>query len=147
MSEKSHLSIDPRLQNDCHVIGTLPSGLLLLHKNATLPWLILVPTEAPCELHELDQSTYRSVMDDVARLGRYVTARFQVDKINTAAIGNIVRQLHIHVIGRRENDPCWPGVVWGQLEQSSEYSTQQIQEIRLWAASDLQLTADGRPPR
>ena len=132
-----NFAIDQRLLADCHLLGQLHTCHLLLHKNATVPWLILVPPVEQTELHRLDDSTYKAVMDEVVRAGRFIENHFDVDKINTAAIGNIVRQLHIHVIGRREDDPCWPGVVWGNLEQSATYTHRALEEIRGWATDEL----------
>ena len=134
-----NFNIDQRLRDDCHLLGKLPFCHLLLQKNATIPWLILVPPVDQNELHELDNSTFRAVMDEVVLVGRFVEAHFDVDKINTAAIGNIVRQLHIHVMGRRQNDPCWPGVIWGNLQETTSYADKALEEIRSWAADELAL--------
>jgi diadenosine tetraphosphate (Ap4A) HIT family hydrolase len=110
-------SLHPRLLEDCHVLGRLVLCQVLLHRNATLPWFILVPecdAEAS-EWHDLPVARRRQLEDESMLVSRFLRARLDVHKVNIAAIGNIVAQLHVHVIGRRRDDPCWPGVVWGRL--------------------------------
>lgn len=105
--------LDPRLRQDCFLLGKLPLCQLLLMNNAALPWFILVPettvTEV-CDLPPVDQSTLLGEINQVSTLVRGFDG---VEKLNLAAIGNIVRQLHVHVVGRHPGDYCWPGVVWG----------------------------------
>ncbi|AOV17146.1 hypothetical protein BJI67_08810 [Acidihalobacter aeolianus] len=106
--------LDPRLARDCHRMGGLPCCELLLLDNALYPWFILVPRSTETELHALDAGFRDAVMDEVYQVAAYVEAHHpQIMKLNIAAIGNIVRQLHIHVVGRHDRDPAWPGVVWG----------------------------------
>ena len=90
---------------------------MLLHRNSSVPWFILVPDVAAelTELHELDAATRQRLDAELDLVARFTKARFDVAKLNVAAIGNIVPQLHVHIIGRRPDDPCWPGVVWGRL--------------------------------
>ncbi len=70
------------------------------------------------------------------RVGSFVRAEFPVDKLNIAAIGNVVRQLHVHVVGRHAGDYCWPGVVWG-TEPPARYTDAQVEGIRALAARSL----------
>jgi diadenosine tetraphosphate (Ap4A) HIT family hydrolase len=109
--------VHPRLLEDCHVLGQLELCSLLLHRNSSVPWFILVPDVAAevIELYQLDPATRLRLDDELDRVAKFTMARFGVAKLNIAAIGNIVPQLHVHVIGRRPDDPCWPGVVWGRL--------------------------------
>lgn len=109
--------VHPRLLEDCHVLGQLELCRVLLHRNSSVPWFILVPDVAAelTELHELDAATRQRLDAELDLVARFTKARFDVAKLNVAAIGNIVPQLHVHVIGRRPDDPCWPGVVWGRL--------------------------------
>ena len=95
------------------MLGEVDCGVVLLMDNAHYPWLVLVPFTEWTELHELDPARREEVCRMIDRLSRFVTENFPVDKINIGAIGNIVAQLHIHIVGRRHDDPCWPGVVWG----------------------------------
>jgi diadenosine tetraphosphate (Ap4A) HIT family hydrolase len=108
-------SLDDRLRDDTHVLGRVGEILVLLHRNATVPWFILVPRVNAQELHDLDNADAARLLDAARIVSRFVRDHFPTDKVNVAAIGNIVRQLHLHVVGRRADDPCWPGVVWGRL--------------------------------
>lgn len=94
--------------------GALGKCHVLLKDNATFPWFILVPEvdESITELHQLEASDYASVMFTVRQISEFMESHFKPDKLNVAAIGNIVSQLHIHIVARYESDPAWPGVVW-----------------------------------
>lgn len=94
--------------------GTLGKCRVLLKNNAVFPWFILVPQvdESTTEFHQLEPADYSSVMLTVRQVCEFAESHFRPDKINVAAIGNIVRQLHIHVVARYQADPAWPGVVW-----------------------------------
>lgn len=109
--------IHPRLLEDCHVLGRFELCSLLLHRNSSVPWFILVPDVAAelTELHELVPAVRQRLDVELDLVARFTNARFDVAKLNVATIGNIVPQLHLHVVGRRLDDPCWPGVVWGRL--------------------------------
>jgi diadenosine tetraphosphate (Ap4A) HIT family hydrolase len=121
----SDFALDPRLASDCHILGRLDNTLLLLMDNALVPWMILVPMVEVTELHELEWESQLQIMDQINLVSNYLKNSYAVDKINVAAIGNIVRQLHIHVVGRSEADYCWPNVVWG-AEGRKAYSEQEI---------------------
>lgn len=99
--------------------GTLGRCRVLLKDNAVFPWFILVPEvdEQITELHQLDAAEYASIMSTVRQMSEFVDSHFKPDKVNVAAIGNIVRQLHIHVVARYETDPAWPGVIWACSEK------------------------------
>jgi len=105
--------LDPRLAADTFPVGDDGACQVLLMDNAALPWLIVVPRTPHTELCELPAPLAREVAGVVERLSRFLLAEFALDKLNIAAIGNVVRQLHVHVVGRRHDDYCWPGVVWG----------------------------------
>ena len=110
--------LDSQLQKDCIVLGELEHSLLLLMNNALLPWFILVPKTDKTELYELAGDVQAGVWAEVNAVSKFVKNEFTVDKLNVAAIGNVVKQLHIHVIGRMHDDFCWPGVVWGRPEKA-----------------------------
>ncbi|MCW9047940.1 MAG: HIT domain-containing protein [Gammaproteobacteria bacterium] len=112
MSFKLH----PQLQTDCYDLGVLGDCTLLLNKNALLPWFILVPHTTENELYKLESHQQSNVQNSINKLAQFVESHFITDKLNIATIGNIVPQLHIHVIGRFKNDFCWPQPVWGQSE-------------------------------
>lgn len=113
--------LDPRLAADCHHLASLPLSELLLMNNALLPWFILVPRVQQTELHELPSAQQQALLQEINLLSRFLQQGFTPDKLNTAAIGNIVRQLHIHLVARRRDDICWPGVVWG-VSQREPYT-------------------------
>ena len=91
-----------------------------LQDDARFPWLILLPrVEGAVELDDLSREQRTALMDEVVRAGELVrtlaeTAGRPVDKLNTAALGNVTRQLHIHVVGRRRDDGLWPDPIWGR---------------------------------
>ncbi len=120
--------LDARLQQDCHVLGELQHSLLLLMDNALLPWFILVPRTDKTELYELPSEVQAGVLSEINIVSRFVKDAFCVDKLNVAAIGNVVSQLHIHIIGRQHEDYCWPGVVWGRPEKE-QYKKEAIDHI------------------
>lgn len=125
------IALDPRLQNDCFVLGKLEVSHLLLMNNRLFPWLILVPETPAVELYELDSGTQRALWSEINRLSGLITTCFTVDKLNVAAIGNVVSQLHVHVIGRHVGDRCWPGVVWGSGQSSPYEPDERDRVIRL----------------
>ncbi|MGB5250793.1 MAG: HIT family protein [Gammaproteobacteria bacterium] len=129
-SKPRRFKLDPQLVKDCHLLGELGFCHLLLHRNAVLPWFILVPETHLKDLLDLPAALRSKALDDATQVSRFIKKQLGYPKVNFAAIGNIVPQLHLHVIGRREGDPCWPAPVWGHLQQTSSYSPQQIEEIQ-----------------
>lgn len=108
-----NFAIDPRLEHDCFSLGTLFGIPLLLMNNRKVPWFILVPQTTATELYELEPPLKEALANAVDTLSQVTKETFKVDKLNIAAIGNMVSQLHIHVVGRFEEDFCWPHPVWG----------------------------------
>lgn len=123
--------LDTRLERDCHVLGRLGGSRLLLMDNAAVPWFILVPATRVTELYQLTEEEQADLLRSVNLLSRFVRDNFPVSKLNVAAIGNIVSQLHVHVIGRDPADHYWPGVVWGAPV------TQRYDPSRIAAIADL----------
>jgi diadenosine tetraphosphate (Ap4A) HIT family hydrolase len=107
-------ALDPRLAADAFVIGDLSLSRALLMNDARFPWVILVPRRADrVEIGDLAASERAELMEEIARVAAALAAWPEVEKINFGALGNIVPQLHAHVIGRRRGDAAWPGPVWG----------------------------------
>lgn len=107
-------ALDPRLEADSLAICELELSSVRLLNDARWPWLILVPRVGGAEeLFDLTASQQQSAMREAAIAGEKLKAISGAEKINIAAIGNIVRQLHIHVIARAPGDANWPGPVWG----------------------------------
>ncbi len=106
--------LHPQLEKDCLLIGRFPLCHLLLMKDANYPWLILVPDrEGITEIHQLTETDRQQLMRESAHLSAFLEREFQADKINIAALGNMVPQLHIHHIVRYRDDIAWPAPVWG----------------------------------
>jgi diadenosine tetraphosphate (Ap4A) HIT family hydrolase len=107
-------TLDPRLQGDTLAVAERPACRLLVMNDARWPWAILAPrVPGASELFALPADMRRSVEDEVAAVAARMADWPGVEKVNVGALGNIVRQLHVHVIGRRTGDPNWPGPVWG----------------------------------
>lgn len=110
--------LHPRLAEDSIVIGRFDLSLLLLSKDANYPWCILVPQvedEDAFEIHHLSEAEQLQLMRESCRLSEVMTSLFDAHKMNVAALGNVVRQLHIHHIARFEDDAAWPQPIWGKL--------------------------------
>jgi diadenosine tetraphosphate (Ap4A) HIT family hydrolase len=109
-------TLAPQLERDAVAIGDLPGSRVLLMNDANFPWLIVVPRRpGAVEIFDLDEAERAQLMGEVALTARLLKDLTGCDKINIAAIGNIVSQLHVHVIARRLDDAAWPRPVWGAL--------------------------------
>lgn len=108
--------LHPRLAQDSVVIGEFDLSLLLLSRDANYPWCILVPKrEDIYEIHHLSEEEQLQLIRESCRLSEVMTSLFDADKMNVAALGNVVRQLHVHHIARFTDDPAWPQPIWGKL--------------------------------
>jgi diadenosine tetraphosphate (Ap4A) HIT family hydrolase len=111
---ESGFVLHPQLEKDCTVVGELALCRVLLMNDANYPWLILVPRRAGLrELHELAEHDLGRFWRESAATGRALMQEFDGDKLNVAALGNVVAQLHVHHIVRHTTDPAWPRPVWG----------------------------------
>ncbi len=107
-------ALDQRLAKDTLVVGDLPLCRVLLMNDSRWPWLVLVPRrEGAIELTDLDGSDRTVLIEEAAQAAAFLKAHAGALKINLGALGNIVRQLHLHVVARNVGDPAWPGPVWG----------------------------------
>ena len=118
--------IDPRLLADCHHLGRLDVCELLLHRNAALPWFILVPDTPVQDFLDLDEAQRTAILAECASVSGFIKTVLGYDKVNFAGLGNVVPQQHLHVIGRSEQDPCWPAPVWGKLEEGPDYDAARL---------------------
>jgi len=118
--------IYPQLLADCHYLGKLRLCHVLLHTNAVLPWFILVPETEVLDLLDLSDDLRRMAVDEAAVMARFIKTTLGYHKINFASIGNVVPQLHLHVVGRSNRDPCWPAPVWGNLHAVRQYSSAEL---------------------
>ncbi len=137
------MTIDPQLLRDCHVLGTLDRATVLLNRNASVGWLILVPETEAVDWHELDDAEHDQISSQVRSLAGFTARWFAADKLNVATLGNVVSQMHIHVIARHRNDPCWPRPVWGQLDVTRDYPAAEIEALRAALDSELDITPAG----
>ena len=124
-------TLHPRLAAGGFDLGTHRGCRVLLKNNALFPWFILVPEveEGLEDLHRLDAGTFQEVTAAIRELSCFVSAYFTPDKLNVACIGNQVRQMHIHIVGRSPGDPAWPGVVWA-FEEKEAYVDEVVEAIR-----------------
>ena len=108
-------ALDPRLVADTAHLGDWPLCRALVMRDARHPWLVLVPMRAGAvELTDLSVPDRAALIEEVARAADALKAETGADKINVGALGNIVAQLHVHVVARRRGDAAWPGPVWGR---------------------------------
>ena len=129
--------IHPRLASGGFEIGRIGGCRLLLKNNAIFPWLILVPeVEGKEDLHQLTAAEYDRVMAAMRRVSKFVSTHFQPEKLNIGCIGNEVRQLHIHIVGRSSSDPAWPGTVWA-FGGKELYGEREVAQIRAAALDFL----------
>ena len=114
MSRGEVFALDPRLAADSTLIADGPLSQVRLMDDARFPWLLLVPrVPGASEWIDLDGGQQRLLLAEINQLSQLLRTEAGVEKINIGALGNIVRQLHVHVVGRHAGDPAWPGPVWG----------------------------------
>jgi diadenosine tetraphosphate (Ap4A) HIT family hydrolase len=107
-------SLHPQLARDTVTIGDLALSRVLVANDANWPWLILVPRRQDvCEIIDLGKAEQAELMTEIAGAGRALKEVTACDKLNVAALGNVVPQLHVHVIARRAGDAGWPKPIWG----------------------------------
>ncbi len=112
--QEDGFSLDPRLAADTILIKDIGLSRVLLMNDSRYPWLILVPRIAGAtELHHLSKSNRDRLMEEITQTSTGLSELYDPDKINVGALGNIVSQLHVHVVARRLSDDAWPGPVWG----------------------------------
>lgn len=129
-------TLDHRLVTDCYQLGRLDKADLLLMNNAHFPWLVLVPHTQQTEFFELTNDEQHALLISINALSGFIKQHFSSEKLNIASIGNVVKQLHIHIIGRHHKDLCWPGVVWGTAH-SKPYVNTQVKAISDTLAQQL----------
>lgn len=122
--------LDTRLQKDTWLIGDFPLCRLLLSNDSNYPWFILVPRrKGISELFQLDDVDQQLMWAETTALAGVLKELFTADKMNVATLGNVVSQLHMHVIARYASDAAWPGPVWGK-HPAKPYSEADVQVIR-----------------
>ncbi|ARP98776.1 HIT domain-containing protein [Pseudorhodoplanes sinuspersici] len=110
-------SLHPQLERDTILLGDMTLSRVLIIKDANYPWLLLVPRRpAIVEIIDLDEVEQAQLTVEIARVSRALKDVTKCDKLNVAALGNAVPQLHVHIIARRKTDKAWPKPVWGAAE-------------------------------
>ncbi|TQV86102.1 HIT family protein [Exilibacterium tricleocarpae] len=105
-----------KLHEDTVALGKFPLSLVLLHRDSNYPWCLLVPRRRDIrEIHHLNEEDRLQLMRESCHLAEVMAAVFAPKKMNIAALGNQVPQLHVHHVARFEDDPAWPGPVWGAV--------------------------------
>jgi diadenosine tetraphosphate (Ap4A) HIT family hydrolase len=125
--------LDPRLAADTLVVGDLPLCRVLLMNDSRFAWLILVPRRIGLiEIHDLSAQDRAVLIEEAAFAGDKLKNLAGAKKINIGALGNIVSQLHVHVVARFEDDAAWPGPVWGAgraAPYASEAAKERVREL------------------
>ena len=120
--------LHPQLAADTHLICRAENCQILLMDDARFPWIVLVPEVAGIrELYELNQRQQQQAYQSILRVSKSLAEYSNAEKMNVAALGNQVPQLHIHIIARYQSDVAWPGPVWG-VGQTEPYSADQLQQ-------------------
>jgi diadenosine tetraphosphate (Ap4A) HIT family hydrolase len=110
-------SLHPQLENDTVPVGDLPLSRVLAMNVAEYPWLILVPRiPGAVEIADLEPADAARLTEEITLVSRALKDVTRCDKLNVAAIGNVVPQLHVHIVARRRDDPLWPKPVWGLMQ-------------------------------
>jgi diadenosine tetraphosphate (Ap4A) HIT family hydrolase len=123
-------ALDSRLQQDTLPIGDFPLCRLLLSNDSNYPWFILVPRRDDIsEIFQLGVREQQQLWQETSTLAETLKGVFEADKLNVATLGNVVSQLHMHVIVRKRDDAAWPAPVWGK-HPAKPYSTEQVAAIR-----------------
>ena len=106
-------TLHPQLEHDTASLGDLPLSRVLVMNDTNYPWLILVPRKAGItEIIDLDESEQAQLMTEITRAARALREVTVCHKLNVAALGNVVAQLHVHVVARQTHDAAWPRPVW-----------------------------------
>lgn len=110
--------LHPRLAQDCFKIGSLAVSELLMMNDSQYPWLILVPRCEAREIYQINAVDRQILLNESCLIAETLQNLYQPDKLNIAAIGNLVPQLHIHHVARYQTDNAWPAPIWGKLPPS-----------------------------
>jgi diadenosine tetraphosphate (Ap4A) HIT family hydrolase len=125
--------LDPRLDADSLFLADWPLCRVLRMNDRAYPWLILVPRRKGVrEIIDLNPADQQTLLGEIAQASRAISKSLRPEKLNVAALGNVVPQLHVHVIGRFTDDPAWPRPIWGVQKPAPFTSAEAKLEIRQW---------------
>ncbi len=129
----SDFELDTRLATDSVLIADGPLSQIRLMNDDRFPWIVLVPRVAGAsEWIDLDGGQQRLLLAEINQISQHLKQKPNVTKINIGALGNIVRQLHVHLIGRHEGDAAWPGPVWGNGVAQRFDADVLAQRVEIW---------------
>lgn len=128
---KLMIKLHPQLEKDCICLGEFSLCSLLLLNDSHFPWFILVPNrEGISEIYQLAPQDQQQLLAESMFFCQCLEEIFQPDKLNIAALGNIVPQLHVHHIARFKTDACWPAPVWGVVK-ATPYTASQLDNLKI----------------
>ena len=131
--------LHPQLVKDSFQLGKFELCELLLINDSQFPWFVLVPQRADIsEIYQLSDMVQKQLWDESRLLSIAIVDLFAGDKLNLAAIGNMVPQLHVHHVVRFKDDPCWPAPIWGKLPMV-KYEQQRVRDIQEKIAQKLSM--------
>ena len=135
-------TLHPQLARDTTFVGDLALSRVLLMNDANYPWLILVPRrDGAVEIVDLTDEDQQQLMHEIALASTVLKTATQCEKLNVATIGNVVPQLHVHVVARQQSDPAWPKPVWGAAPVRS-YDPRMRDEFVVALRKRLDLTTE-----
>jgi diadenosine tetraphosphate (Ap4A) HIT family hydrolase len=124
------ITLHPQLEKDCFILGRFTLCTLLLMNDSNYPWFILLPNrENAREIYQLAEQDQQQFLLESVFFSHCLDQVFHADKLNVAALGNVVPQLHIHHIARFKTDACWPAPVWGKVS-AIPYTEKQVEDIK-----------------
>jgi diadenosine tetraphosphate (Ap4A) HIT family hydrolase len=128
--------LDARIVKDSVAIGRLALCLVRLHRDARYPWVLLVPERARVrEIHELSPSDRATLIEESSAIASAMHRALGADKMNVAALGNVVPQLHVHHVARFRSDDAWPGAIWGRHPAMPYLGEQLTERLALLTAA------------
>jgi diadenosine tetraphosphate (Ap4A) HIT family hydrolase len=139
LGQSASWSLHPQLARDGVALGDLPLSRVLVMNDANYPWLVLVPRRPDLvEIIDLGEPDRIALMAEIAAVAAGLKRATRCDKLNIAALGNVVAQLHVHVIARFRNDPAGPRAVWGQVP-ARPYPAAELERLMLALRAELAL--------
>jgi diadenosine tetraphosphate (Ap4A) HIT family hydrolase len=135
--------LNSRIKGDTFFVGDLKLCRVLLMRDARFPWLSLVPRRADLtEIHDLSARERAILMEEASGAGEELKKLTAAKKINIGALGNIVPQLHVHVVARFEDDAAWPGPVWGCAGEPEAYAAEKLRSLLAGLRRGLDLSGE-----
>lgn len=130
MSDKPFV-LDKRIDSSCITLTDWPLSRVLLKNNADYPWFILVPrVDNIQEMGQLPQPLGHQLMDEISQLSSLVRSLCKPDRLNVAALGNMVSQLHVHVVARFIDDKLWPHAIWQEAQTTTPYDPAALESLK-----------------